>query len=333
MLATTAPAPAQAAPDNLPLKGAADVVATNDRVFVSGGRRSTAIVVTDAAGKLVTTIDGLAGPTDLLLSADGETVFAALHSGGVVLAIDARSLETKARYDVLACASSLAQSGHWLWVGYGCGGSYGNIASIDLRSGAVRANLLPARTVYEAPALSAPAKNLNILLVGEKAISPASLYVYAVSADGSLTEVRENPHGAVGSNLRDVAATADGSAAIVAAGWPYRLQEFRTDDMGAPKRVFETGAYPNAVELSPDERWVAGGSFNWYDPEIFLFERDGTFDSSFRIGGGRATLPEGALAWSPDSRRFYAVAWDERANPPVAPSLHVFTVTADTATS
>src|SRR5690348_6437652 len=62
----------------LPFNNPSDVVSTGDRVFVSGGSESTQIAVTDAAGTLTGTIDGLEGPTKLQLSNDRKTLYVTL---------------------------------------------------------------------------------------------------------------------------------------------------------------------------------------------------------------------------------------------------------------
>ncbi|MBM0234856.1 hypothetical protein JNW91_25420 [Micromonospora sp. STR1_7] len=103
LLTGTFPAQAQAAPaptaTPVPLATVADVVSAGDRVFISGGRSSTDVAVTSATGAVVGTLSGLPGPTDLLLSADRQTLYVALPTANAIAAFDTGSLVESARYD------------------------------------------------------------------------------------------------------------------------------------------------------------------------------------------------------------------------------------------
>ncbi|HLL66757.1 MAG TPA: hypothetical protein VK453_13615 [Micromonosporaceae bacterium] len=319
----------------LALPSAADVVATNRRVFVSGGQNSTAVAVTDAEGAAVTTLENLAGPTDLLLSQDRRTVFVALHGSGAVAAFDTRSLREVARYDTgTSCLNSLAQSGRWLWFGYGCAtDSENNVGRIDLRAtpgttpAAPRLAMVeePYQALFSPPLLATPAQNPNVLIVGDGLLSPSPLFAYSIGADGTLTLLRRSDHLSAGDSLADIAVTADGSTVFTASASPFVLQEFPVDAMTTPTRYFRTGGNPTAVELSPDGRYVAGAVVNRTADEVFLFNRDATVVASYSVGTTRASVPKRALAWSPNGRRLYAVSWDynkaEVVSP--APTLHV----------
>ncbi|MEV4763384.1 hypothetical protein AB0J89_12210 [Micromonospora chokoriensis] len=294
----------------LPLSTVADVVSAGDRVFVSGGRSATDVVVTSAAGAVVGTLSDLPGPTDLLLSADRRTLYVALPTANAIAAFDTGSLVESARYDTGAgeCPSSLALTGRYLWFGYGCGTWGGNIGRIDLGRQPARLTTGAAagQDFYGPPLLTSAAQNRAVLLAGQPGLSPASVYAYEIASAGTLSAARTNDFMAVGSNLRDIALDPTGTTLFTASGSPYRVQAFPFADITTPSATYQTGAYPIAVEVSRDGTRIAGGVDATYDPDVFVFAPDGTELARFELGGN---LSPGALAWSPNGARLYAVAY------------------------
>lgn len=330
LLATTpaASAAAAAAPRAvpLPIADAADVVSAGDRVFVSGGRNSTDVVVTAANGDVVGTVPGLPGPTDLLLSPDRQTLYVALPSAGAIAAVNTGTLTEFARYGTgaAACPSSLALTGRYLWFGYGCGGWDGNIGRLDLgRQPAALTTGLAHSGYYGAPLLAAAAQNRAVLLAGQPGLSPASVDAYGIGAGGALGFLRTNEFTAIGSNLRDVALNPAGDTLYTAAGSPYAVQAFPFADITTPSATYPTGAYPDAVEVSRDGTRIAGGADAWYDPDVFVFGPDGAEQARFELGG---LLVPGGLAWSPNGARLYAITSDWTGTVPA--TLHVLPVPA-----
>ncbi|MFG1839248.1 hypothetical protein ACGFH8_12525 [Micromonospora sp. NPDC049175] len=331
LLAAAISTPAQAAPAQtatpLSLPGVADVVSAGDRVFVSGGYSSTEVVVTSATGTVVGTLSGLPGPSDLLLSADRQTLYVALPSANAIAAFNTGSLVESARYDTGAgeCPSSLALTGRYLWFGYGCDQWGGNIGRIDLgrQPALVTTGVATGQDFYDAPLLTAASQNRSVLLAGQPGLSPASVYAYTIGAGGALSAPRENDFMAVGSNLRDVALDPTGTTVFTASGSPYKVQAFPFADISTPSATYDTGAYPSAVEVSRDGTKVAGGADASYDPDVFLFRADGTELAHFELND---ELSPGALAWAPNGARVYAVSYDWTGVRPV--TLHVLPVPA-----
>ncbi|MFF0466628.1 hypothetical protein ACFYPX_04175 [Micromonospora zamorensis] len=310
----------------LPLTQVADVVSAGDRVFVSGGRSSTDVVVTSATGTVVGTLSGLPGPTDLLLSADRQTLYVALPSASAIAAFDTGSLIESARYDtgVGKCPSSLALTGRYLWFGYGCDQWGGNIGRIDLgRQPARLSTGVASEDFYYAPLLAAASQNRTVLLAGQPGLSPASVYAYGIGAGGTLTTLRTNEFSAVGSNLRDVALDPTGTTLYTAAGSPPLVQAFPFADISTPSATYATGPYPRAVELSRTGTRIAAGADAAYNPDVFVFAADGTEQARFELGD---ELSPGGLAWSPNETRVYAVTSDWTGARPA--TLHVLPVPA-----
>ncbi|MFG3553109.1 YncE family protein [Micromonospora sp. NPDC047557] len=313
LLTTVIAAPVHAAPTQtatpLPLTTVGDVVSAGDRVFVSGGPNSTDVVVASATGAVVGTLSGLPGPSDLLLSADRQTLYVALPTANAIAAFDTGSLVESARYDTGAgeCPSSLALTGRYLWFGYGCDQWGGNIGRIDLGRQPARVTTAMATTqdFYGAPLLAAASQNRSVLLAGQMSLSPASVYAYAIGAGGTLTLLRTNDWTVIGSNLRDIALDPTGTTLYTAAGAPYEVQAFPFADITTPSATFPTGAYPTAVEPSRDGTRIAAAADTSY---LFVYRPDGTELTRFVLGGGE--LSQGALAWSPNGLRLYAVSYD-----------------------
>ncbi|MBM7790865.1 YncE family protein [Tenggerimyces flavus] len=316
LIATAAPA-AQAAntQTELPFNTFGDIVATNTRIFISGGETSTSIVVARPTGSILGEIRNLPGPTDLQLSADRRLLYVALHGGGIA-AFDTQSLEERARYDTGdTCPGSLALSKRRLYFGYNCSrhGYEGNVGLIDLDHPSSPPRLpLIAPAVLGVPLLNAPTSGANVLLVSETVATPGDIYLYASDPDGGLTRLRKSDHGSLGEALTDLAISSDGSTAYSTSAWPYGIVEFATNDLSV-RRVLPTRAFPNAVDASPDGRLLASGSFSCCDPDLFFFRTDGTPTGVVELGDD---LFHRALTWSPTGRRLYAVTgdigWNER---------------------
>ncbi|WP_250031397.1 YncE family protein [Paractinoplanes maris] len=309
----TAQAAAQPTVTVLPFGNPADVVSSGDRVFVSGGRDTTQIVVTSATGVITGTIDGLAGPTDLQLSNDRRTLYVALPEAGRIAAYDTGSLTQSALYDTGAggCPSTLAFGGRYLWFGYGCGGWDGQIGKIDLaRQPAVVTTGLAAQTFYGAPRLATALRNTKVLFAGQESLSPWTGYSYTIGAAGALTHVSTTDHVSVGSNLGDAALDPTGTTVYTASGAPYYVQSFSMADLTQAGPTYSTGPYPDAVELTRDGTRLAGGVSSSYDADVFVFGVDGAEVAQFELGGQDHLLVRGGLAWAPNGRRLYAISND-----------------------
>jgi hypothetical protein len=305
----------------------ADVVATADHVFVSGGYRSEEIAVTNADGTGRTVLDGLPGPTDLLVSRDRRTLYVALPNVNAIAAYDTITLAQKAYHQTGGgtCPRHLTESDNTLWFGYACDDQNwgGNIGRINLSTGAVTTGLV-ADVFHGAPLLDVPAGSSAALITGQPGLSPASLRVYAIGVDGTLTFVRRSEHTALGSNLIDIAVRADLTSVFTACGWPYSIVSYGVPEL-TQQMSLPTTAYPNAVELSPDNNLIAGGSDAIYDPDVFVFRANGTKVGSVDFGRG-ATLIDQGLAWSPDGTRIYAVSMSESGPRPTPATLHVIPI-------
>jgi hypothetical protein len=307
----------------LPVTAAYDVATTDGSVFVSGGPSSTTIAVTGAAGDNVRTIDDLAGPTDLQLSADHRTLFVALKNANEIAAFDTTTLQEKARYETGAgdCPASLALTGTNLWFGYGCEDRYGShLGRIDLAANppTVTTVVSPVYT-HGNPLLNAGVNNPGLLFVSQPRLSPGSVSVLKVGPDGSLTLAGEVASSVLFSNLLEVGVAPDGASFYLASGAPYEILQFNTDQLGVARRRFPTGPYPNAVEVAPDGRQVAAAN----GASLFAFRPTSAAPTKLTLSGSDPIF-DGAVAWAPSGSRLYAVT-GVRWNSTTPVVLHIYT--------
>ncbi|MFI6289091.1 hypothetical protein ACIBCM_30840 [Streptomyces sp. NPDC051018] len=300
-------------PRTLPVESSADIVVDGNhrRVFISdplGGK----VVVTDYRGRVVRTIPSLPGVTGLELSEDSDTVYAAAAGADAVVAIDTARLKESARYPTGPESEPRhpALDGDTLWFGYG-GSARGNIGSIDLSGDGppvVTLNQVPWSHWYAAPVLASTPGRPGVLAAGAPHQSPSVLAVYDVSGG---TAKRTAHLWSDAANTRDLALSPDGDQVVVASGWPYHHQAYRTSDLAEAGR-YPTAHYPNAVDIAPDGS-VAAGVDAPYGPDLFIFRPGGSSpvrNYEFSRGSTGPTLQPGGLAWAPDRSRVFALARD-----------------------
>lgn len=112
-------------------QGGLVVDAALQRVFV-GDDTSDSIIAADYNGNRVDSVSGIEGVFDLAVSDDGATLYAAARRSHEVVALDAATLDIKARYAVAANIGPVAveYTGGKVWFSYG-NGSDGNLGSVD----------------------------------------------------------------------------------------------------------------------------------------------------------------------------------------------------------
>ncbi|WP_225824369.1 Ig-like domain repeat protein [Streptomyces naphthomycinicus] len=318
-LAVTSAAPALADSSAvLPITSTGDVVVdgVHHRVFISdpaGGK----VVVTDYSGTVVGTVDSLPGVRGLELSADSNTLYAAVQKADAIVAIDTATATEAHRYPTGDGTGPEypALTGGRLWFGYGASGD-GNIGSLDL-SGAdpvVTLKQDTTRTWYSAPVLGSSAGAPGTLVAGAPGQSPAELAVYDVSS-GAANRTAYVFDPGDSSNLTDLAVTPDGKDVVTASGAPYKHEVFKLADL-SEDGSYPTNPYPNAVDIAPDGA-VAAGTFSWYDPDVHVFVPGGStpvreYDfPNTGTSSGSDTLAASGLAWAPDASRLFAVSYND----------------------
>ncbi len=307
---------------SLGLPAYADTVVdeTNHRVFISGGKSTNAVVVTDFSGNVRKTISGQYGATGLALSADNRTLYVAQASGDAISAIDTTTLTETARYATGAqtCPTHLARTEGTIWFGYGCEENWtGGIGKLDTATTppAVTLDLQGDAQYQRAPLLTAQPDADGPVVAGQPQLSPANIRVYAVTA-GKLES--RGAGNVVGSDLADLSLSPDGATLYTASGSRDHVEAFATADLSRAG-AYHTGSYPNSVATSADGKYLATGVRNPRD-DAYLYKTGGAVpENTLNITDSGVLAPRG-LTWADGTRKLLAIT-----TPPngTTPTLHV----------
>lgn len=148
----------------------------------------------------------------------------------------------------------------------------------------------------------------DTLVAGAVGQSPVTLASYDVST-GTATRLAANSDG--GSNLGDLQVTPDGQDVVVASGYPYKHQVFKTSDLTADGS-YASDTYPNSVAIAADGTLAAGISGS-YGPDVYVYKPGATTsvrEYDFPNTGtttGSDLLSDSGLAFAPDTSRLFAV--------------------------
>ncbi|MDX2543265.1 YncE family protein [Streptomyces sp. WI04-05B] len=283
----------------------------HQRVFVSDPV-SDRVVITDYRGNFVAEVSGLRGVTGLELSPDSRTVYAAVpdgvgDTGDAIFAIDTVTAKESARYatgDVNP--RSVALAGGKLWFGYGAAGT-GNIGSVDLTGPEHKVTLeADAAKPWSASPLLDAAPGSGSLVAGLPGLAWSELGVYDVSSGTATATARKT---VAGSELRDLAVTADGARIVAAAQDPSDPVVFKTSDLTADGKYAGSPGSANAVAVAPDGTVAAGNDTN-FGQGLHIYKPNRTAsvrDYDFINGTGTGALATAGLGWAPDRSRLFAI--------------------------
>jgi hypothetical protein len=286
--------------------GGIAVDGVHQQVFLSDPT-SGKIVVTDYAGTVKATLNGLSGVTGLALSADSDRLYAALKGSDQIAAVDTAT-DTVANEYALPGADapvSVEVVDGIVWFGYDH-----DLGSLDVSGDT------PVVTLGQgggdtgfngAPMLAANPAVPGVLVAGGSGV----LAVYHVSAQGAVRQVL----GSMDASAKQIALTPDGSTVLTSwgdSGYGYSLGEYSTTDLSKTGN-YPITAYPNAVTIAPDGT-VAGGSMSGDGPDVHIYHPGGStpvreydFPNTGNSSDGD-TLVDGILAWAPDESRIFAVS-------------------------
>ncbi|ONI91825.1 hypothetical protein ALI22I_07035 [Saccharothrix sp. ALI-22-I] len=266
------------------------------------------LVVTDLDGRLVTQVSAVTDLSDLALSDDRGTLLAARGFAGVT-ALDADTLTVSATYPAPdgACVYTVEPSG---------GKVVGGFVDCGIGSGGLLVWSQPgtAPVVYTGgpdyrPVIDASPGAPGLLVAGDTGYSPVTTYVIDVSGATPRIVARRDD---TGSNLRDYALSPDGTQVVQTVGNPYEHRAYRVPDL-SDALVYPSGAYPADAAWSGDGSTVAIGKANTGngDPDVYLYDRDGTtpkYAVDFHIDD---TLWDGTLLVNRNGTRAWAVSYDD----------------------
>ncbi|HET6210687.1 MAG TPA: hypothetical protein VFD94_09915 [Jatrophihabitans sp.] len=182
--AVAAAAPAQAASPGQAVDlgdlQASSMVQTHGKLFIGAGNE---VLVRGLHGENLGSITHEFGVADLLLSPDGNTVYAADFAGSAISVIDPVSATETAHWPLGTCPSHLALLGGRLFVSYGCtlDAQLNSIGSVDAGTGGPLVDSGAGHDFYNPPFLANANGNL---LARYSGLSSMTTYRYAASGAG-----------------------------------------------------------------------------------------------------------------------------------------------------
>lgn len=272
---------------------------TGGHVFVTA---LDSVAVYDMSGNPVASIPGQSGASDLLLR--GRTLYVSSTSASRINAIDADTFAVTGGWSLASTPRprAMAWSAGRIWFTYEHQWS-GGLASLDPATGSISGPL--ATNLYgqgEIAASDSPAR----VYVLDTGLSPSKIHAYDVTTDPP-TPVGESPHSNACSNGSEVVLSADAATAWTACGSPYGFSEFDTTTLAEPAVRYQANPYPVAVDLSADGRFLIGGTWSPYQPDVHAYEVGNTTAIRTYELGPNTRLANGMLAISRDGSRVFAV--------------------------
>jgi hypothetical protein len=304
-----APIAAGGATTPISLNGFSDMVVNGatGHVYVSGGSGSSSVVVLDFNGSVVTSIGSQPGAAGMALDPASSTLYVALSDSNGISKIDTTTLAETGRLSISPASGArhLAFAGGRLWFSHDCSSGSSRFASIAT-DGTDLQQYSGAGYPFVCSLLAINPADANMLVASDVGSSPPNVRVYDASTNVPTPLVTGSASSS--DDFEDMVVTPDGSKLLAAAGYPYSLQAFQLSDL-AGAGTFPTGAYPTSVAVTADGAFIAAGIESASEKEILVFPAtSSTAVRSFDFGSTGTDLFEGALAFSPDAKKLFAVA-------------------------
>lgn len=317
---------------SIALFGAKDTVVddAHQQVFISDAYNNQ-IVVTDLTGRVVRTLAGLSQVTDLELSPDSGTLYAALKGADKIVAIDTGRLTRTAEYPTGdgTTPSRVVYADGRLWFGYGDQWDSG-LGEVDLtgETPTVTLDLAAGHDFASPPVLYADADNPGTLLALDAGISSGPIIVYDISSGTPTIRVSAEK----GGSYNDAALTPDGRNVVVAGPGNRALTEYRLSDL-SEVRTFPTVSEPETVSIAPDGTVAATVLDTDNVGDTLVFSNDPARPTSVR-NLSRDWMPWGghSTSWSVDGSTLYVLTGNNDAmqfQTVDAPRKYASTLTVD----
>ena len=230
------------------------------------------LTVTDLDGRLISQVGSVTDLSDLTLSDDGASLFAA-QGFDRVIAVDPDTFAIAGKYPGVAgaCVVSVEPSGDKV---------IGTFVDCGIGSGGLLIWSAPDTEplVYTGgpdyePVIDASRGAPGLLVAGDTGISPVTTYVIDVSGKTpSILARRDN----TGSNLRDYAVSPDGTQVVESTGSPYEHHAYNLPDL-SDAVVYPSGSYPDGAQWSGDgSTVVVGRGHSGSQPDIYFYDKGST---------------------------------------------------------
>jgi hypothetical protein len=293
------------------------------RVYITGGKGTDGLIVTDLNGNVLRTLPGIApGAAGMTLSPDGSKLYIAAGDQDWLRIVDLNTWELDGQFagktdGTMTCPKDLAFAAGQLWVSWGCENEpTAGIGRVDLATGGFYVSAVEAidERISSAMLLATSPAQPDMLIAGATGTSPALLVRFEATATGLVQRAISRTNGG---SVAQLAVTPDGTEVIVPSGAPYYHPVLRTSDLVEVHR-YPTVPYPAAVAIRPDGLVVAGTDSS-YNKDVWVFEPGGTTPvATYEFGHlpnqetWAHNLVDGGLAVS--GNKIYAVT-DQSAEP------------------
>lgn len=300
VLSVAAAGPASAVTATIGSPAGIVVDGVGQRVFV-GDDTNDRIIVADYNGKILDSVSGIDGIFDLALSDDGTTLYAAARVSHEIVALDAATLDIKARYPVATSIGPLYVefAGGRAWFTYeDQSDGHGNLGSVDPAvdpaggTDPVTLGQLPRDSGFGgAPLLDTDPSAPGLLAVGATDFFDMTKDLMAVvDVSGATPQVTAWHNG--GYSLNDV------SDIDLVPGTRQVLVDGTDRHAYAEGKFTAAGAYPagQRADIAPNGlvAQTSGANVSVYRPGATKPIRTYAADTS-------------ALAWAPDASRIFAL--------------------------
>jgi YVTN family beta-propeller protein len=300
---STLPIPGYVAPQMI-------VDATAGYIFMSGGNANV-IAVADMSGRYLKSITNQHDVTDIALSPDGSTLYAALHGADEISAIDTATLTQTAVYPTGAGSApfGLALSGGDLWFTEGANSV---INELDLATGAVTATSVPSTgssDSYPDAWISASPAVPDVLVIDQQSQGRDSEVIDGFNVSTGTPVTFGSTGDVVCYGSWPAVFTPDGADVLIPCGAEGNVEVFSLANL--PVGALGSYSYPsfdggtfgaNAVAVAPDGT-VAFGQSNPASIDLF------TSEGSAPDGQLAEPVESNAvtLAFSPDGNELYVI--------------------------
>ncbi|WP_262059391.1 YncE family protein [Streptomyces sp. STR69] len=298
-LSVVAAGTASAATANITSPGGVVADSALKRVFVGDSSAGT-VAATDYSGNVLASVGGIKGVSDLAVSDDGATIYAAAQETHEIVAIDAATLDVKARYPVATGKGPryLAFSAGKVWFTYGdqWSGNLGSVdPAIDPASGTdpvALAQMPEGVTIWDPGFLDTAASRPGLLAIGETGISTDSMAVVDVSGATPQKVAYYGGDYTLNSGIYDI---------DLVPGADELLVNGAVRDAYADGKFSQAGTYPSGqqADIAADGTvaTVSGGTITTYRPNATKAIR------TYNVG----VYGTADLTWAPDNSRIFAL--------------------------
>ena len=272
-----------------------------NRVFV-GDSSTGKILAADYSGAVVDSVSGISAVSDLAVSDDGATLYAAAPGSHEIVALDAATLDVRTRYAVATDTGPrhVAFAGGKAWFTYGdqWDGDLGSVdPAVDPASGtdAVTLAQYPAGDtigMWGPALLDTDPSEPGLLAVGETGLTTNSMAVVDVSGTAPQRTASYQGDYTLNDGIRDIDLVPGASQVLV---------NGTSRDAYADGKFTADGAYPSGqrADISADGLVAqANGA------QVTVYQPDGTEPLRTYATGGTGTA---ALTWTPDAARIFAL--------------------------